>query len=141
MRDDPANPSRQVGNLSLLDSLDATIAVEAARVGISPARISALPRLVPAAAEIVYDVILVPQGKQTLLFAHYISMPIPLYGIMIGSRLPAITLGVEPVLPILLRDGGTREHLEITDFTRVILEPAINAAKATVSEDTAEDSN
>lgn len=101
---------------------------------------SALTSSTPAAAEIVHDVILVPQGKQTLLFAHYISMPVPPYGIMIGARRPALTPGIDPVLPILLRDGGTRDHLEITDFIRVILEPTINAAMATVSEDTAQDS-
>jgi hypothetical protein len=131
VQDDPANLQRPWGYPAYLDMLDANISVAAAQAGLSAAEISGLPRLVPAAGETVYDVILVPlTGQRTLLFAHYTSMLIPPYGIMIGARLPPLTPDLQPILPILLRDGGAKYRLDVTDFTRRLLQPAIDALLA-----------
>ena len=109
--------------------LDTLIANGAAQAGLSADEISGLPHLVPAAGETVHEVILVPLGPQTLLFAHYISELIPPYGILVGARLPPLGPGVQPSLPIVLRDGGAKDRLEITDFTRRLLQPAIEASR------------
>lgn len=123
-QEDPANPQRPQGYPAYLDLLDAYISAAAARAGIA-----GLPRLVPADGEVVHDVVLVPlAGQQTLLFAHYASELIPPYGIMIGARLPPVTPDIQPTgLPVLLRDGGARHRLEVADFTRELLQPAIDA--------------
>jgi hypothetical protein len=131
VQDDPANLQRPRGCPAYLDMLDVNISVAAAQAGLSAAEIYGLPRLVPAAGETVHDVILVPlTGQQTLLFAHYTSVLIPPYGIMIGVRLPPLTPDVQPILPILLRDGGAKHRLDVTDFTRRLLQPAIDALPA-----------
>ena len=73
VRDDPADPQRQVAAPAYLGRLDASIIPQAAvRAGLSHAEVSALPRLAPTAGDTVHDVILVPHnGQQTVLFAHY----------------------------------------------------------------------
>jgi hypothetical protein len=115
--------------------LDALIANGAARAGLSADEISGLPHLVPAAGETVHEVILVPLGPQTLLFAHYMSELIPPYGILVGARLPPLSPGVQPSLPIVVRDGGAKDRLEITDFTRRLLQPAFDALPAAADDD------
>ena len=128
VQDDPANPQRQVAYPTYLDMLNARIPAAAAQAGLSTAEISGLPRLVPAAGETVHEVILAPlAGQQTLLFARYASVLIPPYGIMVGGRLPPLTPGIQPSRPILLRDGGTKNRLDVTDFTQRLLQPAIDA--------------
>ena len=136
VEDLPADPQRQVGYPAFLDTLDANIPLAAARAGLSTAEISDLPRLVPAAGETVHDVILVPlAGQLTLLFAHYMSELIPPYGILVGARLPPLTPGLQPALPILLRDGGASDRLEVTDFTRLLLQPTIDALPPAADDD------
>jgi hypothetical protein len=120
----PAVPPDRLG------ILDAQIALSAAEAGLSPEGISALPRLVPQQGQVVHDVILVPYNQQTLLFAHYLSAPIPPYGFIVAAPLPPLTPDLPAVLPLLLRDGGTADHLEITDFTQRLMQPVIDAALA-----------
>ena len=139
VRDAPADPLRPVGDPAYLNRLDATIPIAAAQVGLSGTEVSALPRLAPAAGEIVHDVILIPvDHQQTLLFAHYASDLVPPYGIVIGDRLPPLTRGIQPTLPILLRDGGAGNYLEVTDFTWALLQPAINALPVNADDDIAQ---
>lgn len=113
-----------------LGSLDAQIAATAASVGVAPAAISTLPRLDPPSGVTVHDVILVPYGQQTLLFAHYLSVMIPPYGFKIEAPLPPFTDGLLAAAPLLLRDGGAADRLEVTDFTQTLIQPVIDAAIA-----------
>jgi hypothetical protein len=137
VRDDPADPQRQVASPAYLSRLDESIPQAAVRAGLSRAEVSALPRLAPAAGETVHDVILVPHnGQQTVLFAHYASELIPPYGIMISAPLPPLPPGIQPVLPVLLRDGGASDRLDVTDFTRILLQPAIDALPGAASDGT-----
>lgn len=124
----PAVPADHLG------ALDAQIAATAASAGLAPAGISALPRLVPPQGITVHDVILVPYGQQTLLFAHYLSAVIPPYGFLVAAPLPPLTPGLRAAAPLLLRDGGAADRLEVTDFTQALIQPVIDAAIAS-SED------
>jgi hypothetical protein len=81
-----------------------------------------------------HDVVLVPYRQQTLLFAHYLSAVIPPYGFLVGAPLPPLTPGLRGVMPLLLRDGGAVDRLEVTDFTQILMQPVIDAAVAS-SED------
>jgi hypothetical protein len=128
LQDGPADPQREKGDPALLDWLDTYIPTAAARAGLGATGTSGLPRLVPVPGETVHDVILVPiRGQRTLLFAHYLSELIPPYGIMVDARLPPLTPGLPASMPILLRDGGARDRLEVTDFTQRLMQPAIDA--------------
>ena len=117
---------RQLGHPALLETLDKQIAASAAQAGLGPAQISALPHLEPVTGTAVHDVILVPVGQRTLLYAHYLSELIPPYGIGIDAALPPLDPRLRAVAPILLRDGGTRDRLEVTDFTQVLMQPAFD---------------
>lgn len=133
---DPVNPQRNVAYSSYLDKLDTNIPIAAAQAGLAQTDIAGLPHLVPTAGETVHDVILVPfVGQQTLLFAHFASELIPPYGIIVSAQLPPLTPDIQPTLPILLRDGGARDQLEITDFTQVLLQPAIDSLRTAEDED------
>lgn len=115
-----------------LAALDALIAQSAATARLSPRDTAALPHLVPAAGQDVHDVILVPSGQQTALFAHYLSMLIPPYGFLIDAPLPPLDpdLPALPLpLPLLLRDGGTAGSLQVTDFAALLIQPVIDAAR------------
>jgi len=81
------------------DYLDTQIAASAVEVGLSPQDIAALPRLVPATGEVVHDVILVPYEQQTALFAHYLSLLIPPYGLMVDAPLPHTAARWPPARP------------------------------------------
>lgn len=136
VRDNPADPQRQKGDPAYLIRLDTNIPPAAAQAGLSDPEISALPRLAPAAGETVHDVILIPLGgQQTLLFAHYVSELIPPYGIMIDARLPPLTPGIQSTFPVLLRDGGAGNHLQVADFTQILLQPTIDALPVTADDD------
>ena len=120
------DPQRQPRPAALLGVLDAQIAASAAQACLYPAQISALPHLEPVTGAAVHDVILVPAGQRTLLYAHYLSEVIPPYGMWIDAPLPPLSPGLRVVAPILLRDGGARDQLEITDFTQVLMQPAFD---------------
>lgn len=136
VRDNPADSRRDVGYPAYLNRLDVIIPASAAQAGLDPAEVSALPRLAPAAGETVHDVILIPlNGLQTLVFTHYASELIPPYGIMVGARLPPLTPGIQPIFPVLLRDGGASDRLEVTDFTRILVQPAVDALPIAADDD------
>jgi hypothetical protein len=113
-----------------LSVLDAHIAETAASVGLASEAVSTLPRLVPPPGATAHDVILVPYRQQTLLFAHYLSVAIPPYGFTVKAPLPPFTDGLQAAAPLLLRDGGSADCLEITDFTQILMQPVIDAAIA-----------
>jgi hypothetical protein len=127
IQDDQAPPQEQLGGQSTLEGLDAHISASAAHLGLDAAGISRMPQLVPAAGETVHDVILVPVGQRTVLFVHSMSALVPPYGIVIKAALPQLTPGMPTVAPILLRDGGARNRLEITDFSQLLMQPALDA--------------
>jgi hypothetical protein len=127
---DARNPVETPAGTGRLAMLDAMISQFATQVGMPSAEISALPRLVPSAGAVVHDVILVQSGKNTLLYAHYLSELIPPYPLAIEARLPELTPGLRPVLPVLLRDDGTTGRLQVTDFTQVVMQPVIDSAIA-----------
>lgn len=125
--DDQAGPQQQFGNPALLARLDEGIAASASRLGLDATTTAGLPHLAPAAGETVHDVILVPIGRRTFLFAHYLSELMPPYGIVIDAPLPQLTPGMPTVAPILLRDGGAKNRLEVTDFNQRMMQPALDA--------------
>jgi hypothetical protein len=136
VKDNPADPRQKVGYPAYLNKLDENIPSAAAQAGLDPSEVSALPRLTPAAGETVHDVILVPlNGQRTLVFTHYASELIPPYGIIVSAQLPSLTPGIKPIFPVLLRDGGAGDRLEVTDFTRVLLQPAIGAVTVAADND------
>jgi hypothetical protein len=112
-----------------LGELDALIAKSAASARLGPCDTAALPRLVPAAGQVVHDVILVPYRQQTALFAHYLSLLIPPYGFLVDAPLPPLDPDLPAALPLLLRDGGTADSLEVTDFAAHLIQPVIDAAR------------
>jgi hypothetical protein len=134
LQDDQAGPQQQRGDPALLARLDAGIPKSAVRLGLDAAGISSLPHLVPAAGETVHDVIFVPVGQRTLLYAHYLSELIPPYGIVVDAPLPPLTPGMPTSAPILLRDGGARNRLAVTDFNQRLMQPAIDALVAPADE-------
>lgn len=127
IQDSPASqgPAIPAGHLGVLDE---QMAAMAASVGIALANISALPRLAPPPGVTVHDVILVPYAQQTVVFAHYLSAVIPPYGFAVGAPLPPFTSGLRAAAPLLLRDGGAADRLEVTDFTQILMQPVIDAA-------------
>ena len=128
LRAAPTTPDhqRQLGAPALLAMLDTQMAASAVRVGIDPAQISAFPRLEPDTGTAVHDVILVPCGQRTLLYAHYLSELVPPYGIGVNAALPPLNPHLNAVAPIILRDGGTRDRLDVTDFTQVLMKPVVD---------------
>ena len=70
-----------------------------------------------------------------MLFAHYLSSLIPPYGIMVDAPLPPLTPGLSASMPVLLRDGGAKDRLEVTDFTQRLMQPALDAIAATADGD------
>jgi hypothetical protein len=127
LRDRPWRPDGVRPNPGFLHILDAQIEASATAAGLSAAEIADLPRLVPADGKSVHDVIFVPARQQTWLFVHYLSELVPPYGIVVTALLPRRDSGIQPIAPILVRDGATKDRPEITDFTEELLRPAITA--------------
>ncbi|MEU6324910.1 hypothetical protein [Streptomyces sp. NPDC047009] len=114
----PPAPSSRVA-ATVLDRADALIAEVIA--GSHPG-----PTLVPREGSKEYDVILLPAGRETVVFVHILSTLVPPYGIKVSAPVPDLHLGVDPVLPILLRED-TGGHIQATDFTKTLTDVMVAA--------------